>query len=69
MIYKEYSNSRISEVIDEHIHNARNRLILKLRLIDGLTYSQIATDSRIDLTVKRVSMIVSAECAKIEKYL
>ena len=33
----EYSNSQISELIDDYIHNARNRAILKDRLIDGLT--------------------------------
>lgn len=33
-------NSDIAKAIDEYIHSSRDRLILKLRLIDGLTYSQ-----------------------------
>lgn len=42
MIDKEYTNSEISAIIDEYIHNERNRNILKSRYIDGLTYEKIA---------------------------
>lgn len=38
----EYTNSQIRELIDEYIHSARDREILYWRLIDGLTYEQIA---------------------------
>lgn len=34
------SNSQIENLIDEWIHSKRDRMILKLRLIDGLTYMQ-----------------------------
>ena len=36
------TNSEIAELIGEHIHSERDRQILKLKLIDGLTYEKIA---------------------------
>ncbi len=38
----ELTNSEISERIAENIHSERDRHILRLRLIDGLTYEKIA---------------------------
>lgn len=38
----EYTNSQITAIIDEHIHNAKYRDILKDRFVDGLTFEQIA---------------------------
>jgi len=52
----EYTNSQISHLIDEHIHNDRNRKILKRRFIDGCTYEQIAEE--FDLSVRHVKNIV-----------
>lgn len=37
-----YTNSRMRDVIDEHIHSAWQRDALKLKYCDGLTYEQIA---------------------------
>ena len=37
-----YTNSRMTAVIDEHVHSSWQREALKLRYIDGLTYEQIA---------------------------
>ena len=36
------TNSEITEQINEHIHSQRDRNIMRLRLIDGLTYEKIA---------------------------
>ena len=36
------TNSEISEHISENIHSQRDRDIMRLRLIDGLTYEKIA---------------------------
>ena len=38
----EYTNSQIRELIEEWIHNDRDRLILSARLIDGWTFEKIA---------------------------
>lgn len=40
--YTTLTNSEISERIAENIHSERDRHILRLRLIDGLTYEKIA---------------------------
>ena len=37
----EYTNSQARELIAEHIHNADDRRMLQLRLIDGMTFEQI----------------------------
>ena len=42
---KDYTNSHIANLIDEHIHHARDRRILKLHYVDGLSADFI---SRID---------------------
>lgn len=36
------TNSEIIGQINEHIHSQRDRHILQLRLVDGLTYEKIA---------------------------
>lgn len=38
----EIANSTIIAVIDEWIHNEKHRAILKDRLVNGLTYEQLA---------------------------
>ncbi|MBP0976461.1 MAG: hypothetical protein J6P20_10415 [Oscillospiraceae bacterium] len=35
-------NSEIERRINEQIHSERNRRILKMRLVDGMTYERIA---------------------------
>jgi len=52
----DYTNSRISELIDEHIHSERDRKILKRRLIDGICYEPLAEE--FDLSVSQVKRIV-----------
>ena len=37
-----YTNSQMTEVINEHIHSAWQREACKLRFVDGLTHEQIA---------------------------
>ena len=36
------TNSEIAERISEHVHSERNRQIMRMKLIDGLTYEKIA---------------------------
>lgn len=38
----EYTNSQIRALIEEYVHSIRDRELLFLRFIDGLTYEQIA---------------------------
>ena len=48
----EYTNSQIRELIAEHIHNADDRKMLSLRLIDGMTFEQIGFE--MGMTTKTV---------------
>lgn len=51
----EYSNSQISAIIDEYIHDALHRRILKMRFIDHTIYDDIAAAVECDVsTVKRI---------------
>lgn len=40
----EYTNSRIRELIAEHIHSERDRRLLERRLIDGIVFEKLAEE-------------------------
>ena len=63
----DYTNSQISSLIDEHIHHALHRKMLKDRLIDGMTYEQIA--EKHDMSVRQTKNIIYKATDKILKYL
>ena len=63
----EYTNSQISELIDEHIHSDRNRQVLKSRYIDGLTYE--ALSEKYDLSVTQIRNIIHKSELILFKYL
>lgn len=51
----EYTNSRISALIDEHIHSERDRRLLKRRLIDGVCYEPLSEEFGLsDRQVRRI---------------
>lgn len=52
----EYSNSHIKSVIEDWVHSARDREILRSRYIDGLTFE--ALGEMYDLSVRHVKSIV-----------
>ena len=52
----EYTNSRIREIIAEHIHSERDRKILERRLIDGITFEKLAEEQ--ELSVSQVKRII-----------
>lgn len=52
----EYTNTEITEIINEYIHNERNRKVLLRRYVDGLTLEKLAEES--DLSVKQVKNII-----------
>ena len=63
----EYSNSQVAEAIDEWVHSERDRAILKRRLIDGLTYDQLADE--FFLSIRQIKKIVYNESDRLFKYL
>ena len=64
---KDYTNSQIERLIDEHIHSERDRKLLKRRLIDGIVFESLAEE--FDLSVQRVKSLVYQGQNKIFKYL
>ena len=48
----EYTNSQIKALIMEYIHNQDDRKMLYLRLVDGMTFEQIAF--KVGMTTKTV---------------
>ena len=52
----EYTNSQIRAMIEDHIHSRRDRAILVARLIDGLTFEQIA--ELVEMSPRQVRTIV-----------
>lgn len=66
---KDYTNSQITFLIDEHIHNKRDREIMKLHYVDGISADTIAKRKDIDLTPRRVSQILSDRLLEIAPYL
>lgn len=51
MQHIELTNSEIIRRIDEHIHSERDRRIMRLRYVDGLTYERIAEMEQISIAV------------------
>ena len=63
--YVSATNSEIAARISERIHSARDRRILHLRHIDGLTYEAIA--EAVELSTVQVKRIVRRDTEKIRK--
>jgi len=67
---EELSRSQLEELIDEWIvgkNGERNRAILKRRLIDVLTYEQIAEE--FDLSVRQTKTIIYKEEQRLIKHI
>ena len=68
-----YTNSEMENIINEFIHSSRDRLVLKLCYIDGLTQEKIAEHEDVDLSPRQVSNIISkgslviAECLEMRE--
>lgn len=62
-----YTNSQISQVIDEHIHSERDRKILKRRFIDGICYDPLAEE--FELSVRQIKNIVYKSEKILFKYM
>ena len=63
----EYSNSEITRIINEYIHNERNRKILLRRYVDGITLEALAEE--FDLSVKQIKNIIYKNEGVIFKHL
>lgn len=52
----EYTNSQMVELIREHIHSERDRIILRDRLINGMTMEKLS--EKHDLSVRQIKNII-----------
>ena len=52
----EYTNSLVLERIEERVHSQRDRLVLSRRLIDGITFEQLAEE--FDMSVSQIKRII-----------
>ena len=52
----EYRNSEITKIINEYIHNERNRKLLLRRYVDGITLESLAEEFK--LSVRQVKNII-----------
>mgnify|MGYP006873030914 CR=1 FL=1 len=76
---KPYTNPQIGKLIDDHIHHARDRRIMKLHYIDGLSADTISrldenrrdvpVEIRIDIQPRQISRILSDRLLEIDEYL
>lgn len=64
---KDYTNSQIAAVIDEHIHSDRDRRILKRRLVDGICYEPLAEE--FDMSDRQIKRIIYKLQEHLFKYL
>lgn len=54
--YITLTNSELAELISEHIHSERDRQIMRMKLIDGLTYEKIA--EKVEMSPRYVRSLV-----------
>lgn len=64
---KDYTNSQIAALIDEHIHSERDRQILKRRFIDGRCYEALAEE--FDMSDRHIKRIIYKLQERLFKYL
>lgn len=63
----EYTNSQARQLIDEYCHNADDRRMLQMRLIDGMTFEQIGFE--MGMTTKTVRIRIHRQEEILFKHL
>lgn len=54
--FMDYTNTRITYVINEHIHSERDRRVLLRRYVDGVTIERLAEE--FDMSVSGIKLII-----------
>lgn len=63
----DWGNSEIRALIDEHIHNERDRALMKRRLCDGVLFEPLAEE--FGLSTQRAKAIFYRHMDKLAKYI
>lgn len=64
-----YTRDERREAINQVIISRRDRRILELRLLDGLSYGEISADPEVRLEVRQIGTILHRGCAAVGDYL
>ena len=62
-----YTNSRILNLIEEHVHSERDRKILKRRLVDGVTFERLAEE--FDMSDRQIKRLIYKWQEQLFKHL
>lgn len=62
----EYTNSRVREIIDEYLHDARDRMIMTDRLVNHVTIERLS--EKYDLSVSQIKRIIQRDSRTIFKH-
>lgn len=60
-------NSKRIELINEYIHNKKHRAALKLRLVEGMTYEEIA--EQLDMSTQQIKTIIYRGIDKLIRHI
>lgn len=52
-----YTNTEMEEIINEYIHSERDRLVMRMVFIDGLSHERIG--EKVNLSTRQVSNVIS----------
>lgn len=63
----DYTNSQMCALIDEHIHNERDRDLMKRRLCDGVICDRLAWE--FSITPRQVKNIIQKNTQIIDRFL
>ena len=64
---KDYTNSQIQALIEEHIHSERDRRILKRRLVDGIVFEALGEE--FGMSDRQIKTIVYKAQERLFKHL
>ena len=59
------TRSQINDIINDRVFSARDRKILRAKLLDGLTYERIAEDIRPQMSPRQIKRIVARFTEKL----
>ena len=64
---QEFSTERIEQLIDQWIHSERDRAVLRRRILDDITFEELAEE--FNLSVRRTKTIVYNGQMRIYKHI
>ena len=62
--YVTLTNTELAERISEYIHSERDRQILRMKLIDGLTYEKIA--ETVEMSPRYIRSLVRKQTGRLK---